>query len=78
MDTPNSGVGSPRRVLKMSDHKHPGRSKGPDYKEAQHAGSKHRGLFPAKLQRGTRIKGQDGNVYEYDEHGAMRRAEAGE
>jgi hypothetical protein len=59
----------------MSDHKHPGRSKGDDYKAAQHAKSEHRGLLPSRMKAGVTIKTQDGQLYQYDEHGAVRRIE---
>ena len=57
----------------MSDHKHPGRSKGEDYKTLQRQKTKHQGFIPSGLRAGVTIKTQDGQIYEYDEHGAARR-----
>lgn len=56
-------------------NKHPGRSKGEDYKALQHPKSEHLGFLPAGIQAGTTIKTQDGKRYEYGPDGAVRRIE---
>lgn len=57
----------------MSQHKHPGLTKGPDYKKLQHPGGFHVLIYPPVMTPGTRFKMQDGRVYEVQKDGSFRR-----